>query len=96
MSELEKTYECACCLELKAETAYPFNNQGKRYLTCKDCKRLQRQICRKLERHGHRYVPSVFVGLEKERILNIFIDAGILKRSDYPWKRIKQPTETTK
>ncbi len=80
-----KTYECACCLSEKPESDYPFNNLGKRYLTCKDCKRLQKKLCRKLERLGHKFVPSVFVGLEKERILKIFIEAGILKPTDNPW-----------
>lgn len=89
MSEAQ-TYNCACCLEDKPEGDYYLNNQGKRHLTCKDCKRLQKSICRKLEKLGHRLVPSTFVGLEKERIINVFIKAGILKPTDNPWGKIKK------
>lgn len=83
--EEQKNYECACCLEDKPATAYYYTRKtGKRYLTCKDCKKLQQQLCKRLEQLGYRFTVGVFGSLERTKVINTLLDAGILKPTEVP------------
>lgn len=82
----EPLYECKCCLDEKPNADYQTNNLGQRYSICKDCQRLQKKLCRKLERLGYRFMPSAFTGNQKDELLKKFLVGGILTPADLPWK----------
>lgn len=84
MIEQIKTYPCACCLEDKPKESYYFSKQGKRYLTCRECKRMQQRLCKRLEELGHRFGVGVFASLERTRVIQMLLDAGTLKPNEIP------------
>ena len=90
MSEEIKTYQCACCLEDKPADAYYFSRKnGKRYLTCRDCKRLQQRLCKRLEELGYQFGVGVFASLERTKVIQMLLDAGILKPNEVPRTSLK-------
>ena len=85
MSDELKTYQCACCLEDKTADAYYFSKKhGKRYLTCKSCKRLQQKLCKRLEELGHTFSVGLFGSLERTKVIQMLLDAGVLKPNEIP------------
>ena len=85
MSEQE-TYPCKCCLTERPESDFYRSKLGHRNPICKECRKLQRSLCRKLEKLGYKFTPSLFVGREKEEILKKLLEGGILNPADIPWE----------
>ena len=83
MSELA-TYQCACCLEDKTAESYYFSKGGKRYLTCRDCKKMQQRLCKKLDALGYRFGVGVFASLERTKVIQMLLDNGTLKKAEVP------------
>lgn len=85
MSEEIKTYQCACCLESKPAAAYYFSKKnGKRYLTCRECKRMQQKLCKRLGELGYHFGLGLFSSLERTKVIQTLLDAGILKPNEVP------------
>ena len=67
---------------------------GHRNPICKECRKLQRNVSRKLEKLGYRFTPSLFMGRGKDEILKTLLEGGILTPSDIPWELNDNPPET--
>lgn len=83
MSEAQ-TYECACCLEQKPESNYYKSKDGKRYMTCKDCKRMQQKLCKRLTALGYNFGIGLFASLERTKVIQMLLESGVLKHNEVP------------
>ena len=79
-------YECPSCGDIKPESEFHISKLGQRNPICKECRRVQRLLCRKLEKLGYKFTPSSLTGNQRDQILKKFRDAEILSEADIPWQ----------
>ena len=84
MSKDVKTYQCACCLDEKLREDYYITKSGKRYMTCKVCKRMQQKLTRRLAALGYSFGRGLFASLERTKVIQMLVEAGILKPNEIP------------